>query len=247
MLTEEAIIIHHQYLYVAFWGLMGTLTIGIFVADYWWTRIKRFSPSNVLLFQVVLLFLILATVIRQGSRQFSSLWWGKDTQIEAPDNNIYGLLRFSLLQGRSGYLVQLDRTNWLNSRWKILGETNYDWPERWAILVRPRDLQTEKIFYYRGALYYFETNNHCKIYYDPQSMPESIEELDPFIMIGPTDELNPVDVADLDKYVTQAKGRGQGTIPAVALRKGLSHPNARVRELAESLLEKHVDIDRSTL
>ncbi|GEM_PF-5606907 len=228
---------YHPMVQQSLFWMAGLLVVGLLIFSIYCIVEKKGRLGKILLWTLLALVIALIAISWQGVRQLFSAGWYEETRIQAPDKHVYGVLGFSMMQAREGYLCRLVEDNGIKRRWAILAQTNYDWPETWAFMVRPVGFQKdgEKFFYLDGRLFYFMGSHYCKMSYD-LNRGEEQGVVDPFILIGPNDELNEEDVKDITYHTTHPKGRGYGPVPPSALRKGLDHPNPRVRALAQSLL-----------
>ena len=180
----------------------------------------------------------LAALAVQGFKNFLGSGWYVGQTLTASDGRAYALMGYSLMQAREVYIARRQKQDFLFEQWTPLIRDNEDWPSTNAILVRPAGFQAPgQFFEHDQAIFHLYGENGCKLYYDLKTGQGETDLLDPFVLVGDDDELNPEDVKNLEYYATHPKGRGFGPVAPSAIRKGLDHPNARVRELASKLLD----------
>ena len=168
--------------------------------------------------------------------------WVIYSVIRDEDGETYCFAESSFLQGQTLVLGRLrSKTPWSRT-YEVLVVTNGDSPRSYLRIVRPAGAEEKYGQLYLtddGMLLGVRYKNFCFFAYDLRSgKPHdygAVEELSPFLTIDKDAGLHEPDVANL-KATIELKEKGNST--ADALRKGLYHPNPRVREVSSQLLER---------
>jgi hypothetical protein len=178
-------------------------------------------------------------------------WTVYDT-IQTPDGAIYSFVDSSFLQGQNMALARKSADLLVYRKEKVIGTNNGDSPRSWACVIRP----LEKAQSDYGCLLYSDSgwllgmryDDHCYFAYhiptDRFLGHGDIEGLSPFLLMKADTAPNPVDVSALMARMKKDGPGGPGCPTELVLRDGLTHPNPRVRTLAQQLLgvaEAHDD------
>jgi hypothetical protein len=192
--------------------------------------------------------------------------WITYSEVAAPDGKTYCFMDSSFLQGQMMALVQLESSTLLTRTFKVLGTNNGDSPRSWASMIRPAGALDSY-----GQLYLCDSNTLIGIRYGHACYfahnivsgrfygHGDIEQISPFMLIGPNTPLHKGDVEDVidevrkgakflstDSDIRWPAGYLAGnTLPGYprteTVRAGLAHPNVAVREASKRILEVHED------
>lgn len=170
--------------------------------------------------------------------------WTEHGRIQDMKGNVYVFCDSSFLQGQTMALTkQLESTSHTTT-YKALGTNNGDSPRSFLTIVRPSD--STEIY---GQLYLaneqwllgVRSDNHCYLAYDLVNQKfyghGDIEKLSPFLALEATQQLNPVDVAMIEKLLKAASAFNDGRPKKEGIEQGLNHPNPEVRKIAAEWLE----------
>lgn len=166
--------------------------------------------------------------------------WQIHNEIRDQDGTCYCFAESSFLQGQSLMLGRLrSGTRWTRT-YDVLVETNGDSPRSYLRIVRPSGAEEKYGQLYLtddGWLLGLRSENRCFFAYDTKrQLPyghTEVEELSPFLALGQASELHEPDVVDL---TARMGGKELRVSTADSVRKGLDHPNPRVRAISSQLL-----------
>jgi len=192
------------------------------------------------------------------------VFWTTTGQLPGPDGRTYYFLDFSFLQGQEMALTYLEHEGWLTRTMRSLGTNNGDCPRSWASVVRPagaRDDYGQLYSSESGMILGIRYKNHCYLAYNTKTGEffghGDIEELSPFVLIGPDTPIHQPDVMEVIEQVrwgaeffsgapdirSPARYLGGHTLPGYprerTLTAALTHANPAVRDAAERILEVH--------
>ncbi len=162
---------------------------------------------------------------------------------DGPDGETYCTLYYGFGQGVTVALGRVAHTDGFDWYVEVLGETGFDYPRSWAPMVRPAaDAVAGSPLYVTGSgMLLYVVDNKCWLAYDTTTHRfighGEVEQLSPFLMIGPNAELY---APDIERISSGSRGGGLGeTIRPnpQRLREALSHPNAAVRDAAREMLK----------
>lgn len=170
--------------------------------------------------------------------------WTMCDRVEDEEGNSYVFCDSSFLQGQVMALTRVEQENIWITKVRILGTTNGDSPRSWASVVRPANAQDDY-----GQLYLTEANklvgirfdNRCYLVYDLNERKflghGDVEQISPFICIGAADELHYADVRAIERVISKST-QTSGYPRKRSLLSALSHPNPKVRLVAEDFLKR---------
>jgi hypothetical protein len=162
------------------------------------------------------------------------------------DGAEYFVLEQSFLQGQQMAMGKLEHKGRFFTHYTCLGITHFDSPRSYAALIFPSQpadsLKGALVQSSNGLILGLRGNDRCFLAYQPQSGKflgyGDIEQLSPFVLLGPTDELNPTDVKQIDEALAGPGGFKRAGVPRKeTLEEGLKHANPKVRELSEKWLK----------
>ncbi len=224
-------------------------------------RIKRTATAS-----ICLLIAFVGFPLSCGIAFYSNIAsWTTTSELTDKTGQRYYFMDISFLQGQTMALTRRIEGNWLMREMKVLGTNNGDSPRSWASVVRPAGAQARenrKLYLSEdGFLVGIRYDHKCYLAYDTVSGEfyghGDIENLSPFILIGPTTPMHKPDVdsvleevkkgaehlsitQDISAAASYLKGETRPGYPKPSkLKKGMLHDNQEVRKLAAQLFEIH--------
>jgi hypothetical protein len=195
--------------------------------------------------------------------------WTKHGTVTLEDVTQYAFLDSSFLQGQTMAIARLEASGFFSERFKVLVDTNGDWPRSWQSLVRPEGSTDEygQLYLAPGQILVgVRYENKCYLAYDLQANQsigfEAIENISPFVCLDKDSTLNETDVIrltttmrdDLQEHMQapnqllapflsgtlRAGGANMSGYPTIeSLEQALQHDNPQVREVAKKLFDIH--------
>ena len=191
--------------------------------------------------------------------------WTTQAEILAPDGHTYYLMDSSFWQGQLLAIARRKSNTILTRTMEVQGVTNGDSPRSWASVIRPAGAPKDDY----GQLYVTDANmiigiryNYkCYLAYDTTSSRfygfEDIEQLSPFVLIGPNTPMCQSDIegviGEVERWIRHLSNepdirmlagylsgnRPPGYPHDETLQAGLKHANSGVREVSRRILEIH--------
>ncbi|MCA9449937.1 MAG: hypothetical protein KC931_22640, partial [Candidatus Omnitrophica bacterium] len=174
--------------------------------------------------------------------------WTIEAESKGPNGEAYYFLDTSFLQGQTMALAKSDRISWWKQEFEVLGCNNGDSPRSWASVIRPAGAPAEDY----GQLYWSPEDVLVGIRYDQKcflayDLPrdrfighDDVEELSPFILLGPDTVPHEPDVQAIREEIARVPEGGYlyppGRPHIDSVTPELNHPNPIVRELAAEFL-----------
>jgi len=205
-----------------------------------------FAKRTVPLPGLALALALLGFPLALGSSLFQnrSGWMGL-YEATTPSGQTY-VLAASLAQNQIT-LTHVGEQSWRRRRLQIIGQCSAEASDNHILLIRAdKTSQTGQLILVNDTLIGLPHDNHCYLAYDLSSetfySDQTILSLSPYLCLGPDDTPLENDVQELTRALqeTDADSLNWQTIEA-----GLTHPNPKVREIAEKLLKHKEENTRS--
>ncbi len=220
------------------WGSLGVSAV-LFVLG-----LISFGRPTLRFPAVALLIPVLALPVA-GLQSFITNFspWSVEDSVTDGDGETYVFCYRPGLVGSVLAIGRLDRKGLLGSRYDVYVCAGTDSPCRWASIIRADDSERKDDYQLKltkDRILVDVTGNVCYVAYDLDHGVawdfESIHMLWPFVCLDADDDVYEPDVRAIKQWIERSKPGDPGVPEAFALRRGLEHPNPRVREIAAELL-----------
>ncbi len=171
--------------------------------------------------------------------------WTICSTVAGPDHQTYRFLDSSVLYVKRMTIGRLEGDSLLYQRYYYPGMTDGDSLYSWASVIRPAGAEEQLGQLYcstSGLIVGVRSSNQCYMTFDPSSGEflgrEVVEEVSPFILLGPADALQQTDIERIQSRIREGEPDRPGYPKEHHLRQGLDHPNPEVQRVAKQLLEE---------